>query len=316
MLNDRITLLVIVGPTAVGKTKIAIEVAKKLGTEIISSDSMQIYRYMDIGTAKPTKEEQVEVRHHMIDIINPDEDFSVADFQNMANNHIKSISTSKKIPILSGGTGLYINSVCYNYQFSEVDSDESLRQELLEEAKKNGIMALYKKLQTIDPAAAKKIHPNNKRRVIRALEVCISTGKTFSHYEEMTKVHGSLYNTVMIGLTMPRVQLYDRINERVELMFKSGLIDEVKMLLNMGYSKHLNSMQAIGYRQIIEYLEGNITKEEAKYLIARDTRRYAKRQYTWFLRDKNIVWFDVSRGGTNKIASSIINIVEGKTKNT
>jgi tRNA dimethylallyltransferase len=315
-MDKKTVLLVIIGPTAVGKTEIALEVAKRLEAEIVSADSMQIYRYMDIGTAKPTKKEQMAVRHYMIDIINPDEDFSVADFQHMANKCINSIGECGKIPILTGGTGLYVNSMCYNYSFSEIDKDENLRQELYRQAKKYGKMYLYNKLEKYDPVAAKKIHPNNLRRVIRALEVCISTGKPFSYYEEKTKLQANPYDLIMIGLTRPRDELYQRINKRVELMAERGLVQEVKMLLEMGYSKKLNSMQALGYRQIIDFLDGNVTKEEALYLIARDTRRYAKRQYTWFLRDKNIIWFDVSIEGIDRIITSIIKMLEGKIKNS
>ncbi|HHW02759.1 MAG TPA: tRNA (adenosine(37)-N6)-dimethylallyltransferase MiaA [Thermoanaerobacterales bacterium] len=309
-------LLVIVGPTAVGKTEIAIEVARKLNAEIISADSMQIYKYMDIGTAKPSRAEQRGIRHHMIDILNPDQDFSVADFQSMVKQCIEDIVSRHKLPLLSGGTGLYVNAVCYNYTFSEFEKDEALREQLRNQALKYGNEFLYDKLEKLDPDAARKIHPNNLRRIIRALEVCIKTGCTFSSYEEKTKKQKSLYDLFMFGLTRPRDELYRRINERVQQMIKKGLVEEVKRLLDMGYSRDLNAMQGLGYRQIIDYLDGKITLEEAIYLISRDTRRYAKRQYTWFLRDKNIVWMDVSREGMKKVVENIIKAVEGKLKNT
>jgi len=309
-------LVAIVGPTAVGKTEIAIEVAIRLGAEIISADSMQIYRYMDIGTAKPTQEERKGIVHHMIDIVEPDEDFSAADFQVRASAHIEDILCRNKIPLLTGGTGFYINSVCYNYAFSDAPKDDAFRKQLQEQAKRYGNQYLYEKLQELDPAAAKKIHPNNLRRIIRALEVCIKTGKPFSYYEERTKKQESQYNLLMYGLTMPRDELYQRINQRVIKMINAGFVEEVQRLLNMGYSPKLNSMQGLGYRQIIDYLYGKTTLDEAIYLISRDTRHYAKRQYTWFLRDKNIVWLDVSKEGKEKIISNIVKDIEGKLKNT
>ncbi|TYP48686.1 tRNA (adenosine(37)-N6)-dimethylallyltransferase MiaA [Thermosediminibacter litoriperuensis] len=309
-------LLAIVGPTAVGKTEIAIEVALRLSGEIISADSMQIYRYMDIGTAKPAPHERKGVPHHMIDIIDPDEDFSVADFQAMAKGCIGDIYARGKLPILSGGTGLYVNAVCYNYTFCNFEKDEDLRLQLRSEAEKYGNEFLYDKLKQVDPKAAEKIHPNNLRRIIRALEVYIKTGVPFSYFEELTKKQESPYDLLIFGLTRPREELYERINKRVLLMIEKGFVDEVKRLLEMGYSKDLNSMQGLGYRQIIDYLEGRTTFEEAIYLISRDTRRYAKRQYTWFRKDKNIIWLDVSREGEGKIIENIVKSVEGKLKNS
>ena len=309
-------LAVIVGPTAVGKTEIAIEVAQQIHAEIISADSMQIYRYMDIGTAKPSLEERKGIIHHMIDIIDPDEEFSAADFQIGAKLHIQDIYKRHKIPLLTGGTGFYINTVCYNYTFSHAEKDDSFRKQLQSQAQQHGNDYLYKKLDKLDPAAAKKIHPNNLRRVIRALEVCVKTGKPFSYYEEKTKKQQSQYELLIYGLTRPREELYRRIDERVSSMLDDGLVNEVQKLLKMGYKRDLNSMQGLGYRQIIDYLYGEITMEEAVYLIARDTRHYAKRQYTWFLRDNNIIWLDVSKEGKKKIISKIIKDIEGKMKNT
>lgn len=309
-------LVVIVGPTAVGKTEIAIEVAKKIDAEIISADSMQIYRYMDIGTAKPSIAEQQGIVHHMIDIIYPDEEFSAADFQVKAKECIDDIYKRKKIPLLTGGTGFYINSVCYNYTFSQAKRDDSFRRHLEKQARQYGNEYLHKKLQKLDPVAAEKIHPNNLRRVIRAIEVCVKTGKPFSYYEEKTKKQKSPYDLLMYGLTRPRDELYQRIDERVIKMIDMGLVEEVQNLLNMGYSPNLNSMRGLGYRQIVDYLYGRTTLKEAIHLIARDTRHYAKRQYTWFLRDKNIVWLDVSREGKDKIISKIVSDIEGKLKKT
>ncbi|ADL07945.1 tRNA (adenosine(37)-N6)-dimethylallyltransferase MiaA [Thermosediminibacter oceani] len=309
-------LLAIVGPTAVGKTEIAIEVALRLNGEIISADSMQIYRYMDIGTAKPTLSERKGVPHHMIDIVDPDKEFSVADFQSMAKDCIADIHARGKLPILSGGTGLYVNAVCYNYAFCDFEKDEELRLQLKSEAEKYGNEFLYEKLKQVDPKAAEKIHPNNLRRIIRALEVYIKTGVPFSYSEELTKQQESPYDLLIFGLTRPREELYERINKRVLLMIEKGFVDEVKRLLEMGYSEDLNPMQGLGYRQIIDYLQGRITLEEAIYLISRDTRRYAKRQYTWFRKDKNIIWLDVSREGERKIIENIVKSVEGKLKNS
>ncbi|MDD4568831.1 MAG: tRNA (adenosine(37)-N6)-dimethylallyltransferase MiaA [Tepidanaerobacteraceae bacterium] len=309
-------LVVIVGPTAVGKTEIAIEVARKVDMEIISADSMQIYRYMDIGTAKPSFVDRMGIKHYMIDIVNPDEEFSAADFQVGAKLHIQDIYIRNKIPLLTGGTGLYINSVCYNYTFSQAEKDDSFRKQLLRQVEEHGNDYLYKKLKKLDPVAASKIHPNNLRRVIRALEVCVKTGKPFSYYEEKTKQQQSPYNLLMFGLTRPRIELYRRIDKRVLSMLNGGLIEEVRRLLKMGYKRELNSMQALGYRQIIDYLDGKITREEAAHLMARDTRHYAKRQYTWFLRDKNILWLDISKEGKKKTIENIIQGIEGKMKNT
>lgn len=300
-------LFAIVGPTAVGKTDIAIEVAKNIDAEIISADSMQIYKYMDIGTAKATPQQQKQVKHYMIDVVYPDEEFSVADFQSMTKNCLARIYDSGKKPMIVGGTGLYVNSVCYNYTFSKIDKDEALREELRSEAVIYGNSFLYEKLKKVDPIAAKKIHPNNLRRVIRALEVYIKTGKPFSYYEQRTKNQENPYKLTLIGLTRPRVELYERINKRVKLMIELGLVEEVEALLNLGYGKDLNSMQGLGYRQIIDYLEGTITMDEAIKLISRDTRRFAKRQYTWFSRDNNIIWVDVSKENSKRSIEDIIN---------
>ncbi|HQA60343.1 MAG: tRNA (adenosine(37)-N6)-dimethylallyltransferase MiaA [Tepidanaerobacteraceae bacterium] len=309
-------LVVIVGPTAVGKTEIAIEVSRKIDAEIISADSMQIYRYMNIGTAKPTLEERKGIIHYMIDIINPDEIFSAADFQARAKDCIENIHRRNKIPLMTGGTGFYINSVCYDYAFSDAQRDDSFRKQLQKQARQYGNQYLYEKLEKLDPVGAKKIHPNNLRRIIRAIEVSIKTGKPFSYYEEETKKQESPYDLLMYGLTRPRKELYQRINQRVVNMINAGFVEEVKRLLKMGYGPELNSMQGLGYRQIIDYLYGKTTLNEAINLISRDTRRYAKRQYTWFLRDRNIVWLDVSKEGKEKIISNIVKDIEGKLKNT
>lgn len=313
MTHKNKNLVAIVGPTAVGKTDISIEVANEINSEIISADSMQVYRYMDIGTAKPPKSYQNKVKHYMIDIVDPDDEFSVADFQFTAKQYLDKIYSKGKTPLIVGGTGLYVNALCYNYIFPKFDKDEKLRCKLKMLAEKNGNQFLHNKLFQIDPLSAKKIHPNNLRRVIRALEVYIKTKKPFSYYEHKTKNQSNPYNLVIIGLTRPREELYQRINERVWLMVKDGLVKEVKSLLNMGFSKNLNSMQGLGYRQMVRYLEGEITLETAIKLTARDTRRFAKRQYTWFKRDKNIIWIDISSKNKDKCTKKIIEILEGNS---
>lgn len=315
-MHKKKNLVAIVGPTAVGKTDIAVDVAKEINAEIISADSMQVYRYMDIGTAKPSKSYQKQVKHYMIDIVDPDEEFSVADFQHIAKKHLSDIYANDKIPLLVGGTGLYVNALCYNYIFPKFDKDEKLRYELSDIASKKGNQFLHDKLKHIDPISAKKIHPNNLRRVIRALEVYIKTKKPFSYFEQKTKNQSNPYNLVIIGLTRFRNELYQRINDRVKLMVKNGFVEEVKELLEMGFSKDLNSMQGLGYRQMVDYLENNITLEKAMELTARDTRRFAKRQYTWFKRDKNIIWIDISSKDKDLCKKEIIKVLEGKSINS
>lgn len=312
MTGMRPVLLVLVGPTAVGKTETALDVAKRIDAEIISADSMQIYKYMDIGTAKPSGIELARIPHHMIDVIKPDEDFSVADYKDLALKCAGDIVKRGKIPLLTGGTGLYINSMCYNYTFSEHDKDEELRGKLREQAIKYGNNFLHGRLEALDPESAGKIHPNNLRRVIRAIEVTLKTGKPFSYYEQKTRRQSGNFRLRMFGLTRARPQLYLRINERVDHMMELGFVEEVEGLLNMGYSRELNSMQGLGYRQIVNYIDGTLTKEDAVEQIATDTRRFAKRQYTWFLRDKNIEWVDASDENRSQIVDHICRFFEGE----
>lgn len=292
-------LIVVVGPTAVGKTEISVEVASRVNGEIISADSMQIYRGMDIGTAKIKKNEMADqngkiVSHYLIDILNPDEDFSVADFQTMAKELISKINNKGKIPLLVGGTGLYINSVINHYNFVEKESDPELRKKLYQEAEERGNQYLLHKLSEVDPLSAQKFHPNDIRRIVRALETYYQTGKTITSIQKEHENKVSNYSLVMIGLYTERHILYQRIDQRVDQMIKSGLIEEVEVLLKKGYSPRLNSMQGLGYRQISAYLTGLATKEEAIYLLKRDTRHFAKRQFTWFKRDGRIKWFNVN----------------------
>ncbi|WP_040205140.1 tRNA (adenosine(37)-N6)-dimethylallyltransferase MiaA [Neobacillus jeddahensis] len=304
-------LLVIIGPTAVGKTKLSIEMAKRYNGEIISGDSMQIYRGMDIGTAKVTKDEMEGIPHHLIDIKEPAENFSVAEFQLLVRKKINEIAQKGKLPIIVGGTGLYIQSVIYDYQFSDVPGDEVFRQELEERVKVIGNEALHQELIEVDPESAAHIHPNNVRRVIRALEIVKLTGKTMQEYQR-TQLPELLYNTALVGLTMEREMLYNRINTRVELMVAEGLLDEVKGLYQQDL-RDCQSIQAIGYKEIYAYLDGRVTWSEAVDQLKQNSRRYAKRQLTWFRNKMDVEWFEMTdvNNFPKKIAE-ISHYVEGK----
>ncbi len=282
-------LLAVIGPTATGKSKLAIELAKEINGEIISDDSMQVYRGMDIGTAKPTEKEKQGVAHYLIDIRNPDESWTVADFIAEFQTSNLKIQNKKKETILVGGTGLYLWSLFEGYSFPDAPSDKTIRDKLakIDSAK------LYAQLSQVDPDAAKKIHPNNKKRVIRALEVFELTGKPISQLHK-TRITGSPDNriTKLIGLNLPREGLYQRINSRVDQMIEQGLIDEVKGLLAKGYAKDLISMQGLGYKEVIEYLDGNWDKDKMIEELKKRTRHFAKRQMTWFKRFKDVKWFE------------------------
>lgn len=286
-------LVVIVGPTAVGKTKLSIELAKVLNGEIVSADSMQIYRYMDIGTAKPTVEERQGIPHHMIDVIDPGQEFSVAEYQRLATQAIDDIHSRGKLPIVVGGTGLYIKSLLYPMNFTDASYDPELRKELQLQAEIMGKEYLHSKLQAVDPKTAARLHPNDVRRVIRALEVYHLTGKPMSEYDQGLEQMDYKYNVAIIGLTMDRAKLYQRINQRVDEMMKNGLLDEVKRMLEMGYTRDMISMQGLGYKELMEYLEGRVSLEEAIEVLKRETRRYAKRQLTWFRAQKDMAWVNV-----------------------
>jgi len=290
-MNNKI--IVIVGPTAVGKTYVSVELAKKLNTEVISADSMQIYKGMDVGTAKVSNEEKQGINHHMIDLINPDENYSVSDFKNDAENIIDNMLSENKTPVIVGGSGLYVNSLIYDLDFGNAKSDNKLRDYYTYYYEEHGQDALYEKLRKIDPESAEKIHKNNVKRVVRALEVYDITGKKFSELNTDIRKQSNKYDCILVGLSMDRKILYERINQRVDKMLSDGLIEEVKSLLEKGYDKDLVSMQAIGYKEIIDYLERNVTLEDAVNILKRNTRRFAKRQYTWFLRDDNVKWFQV-----------------------
>lgn len=306
-------LVVIIGPTAVGKTNLSIQLAKKLNGEIISGDSMQVYRGMDIGTAKIHEDEMEGIKHHLLDIKEPDESFSVAEFQQIVRSTITDIHNRNKMPIIVGGTGLYIQSVIYDYQFSDVPDDLAIRQKLEEEIDKNGVEAVYERLTAIDPESAKRMHPNNTRRVIRALSVFYSTGKTMTEWQKHQE-HELLYDVALIGLTMERSKLYERINRRVEMMVDQGLINEVKGLYNR-HIRDCQSIQAIGYKELYEYFDGKVTLDEALENLKQNSRRYAKRQLTWFRNKLHVEWFDLTDEKNNKkMNDEIFKYIAGKLK--
>ena len=301
-------IIVIVGPTAVGKTYVSVELARKLNTEVISADSMQIYKGMDVGTAKITENEKRGVIHHMIDIVNPDENYSVSEFKNDAEKIIDNLLLKDKIPVIAGGSGLYVNSLIYDLDFSNAKSNERLREYYTYYYNEYGEEALYDKLIKIDPISAQRIHKNNIKRVIRALEVYDITGKKFSELNTDVRKESKKYDCVLIGLSMERKVLYERINQRVDEMLSNGLVEEVKSLIDNGYDKNLVSMRGIGYKEIIDYLEGSMDLEEAANILKRNTRRFAKRQYTWFLKDKNVKWF--SMDNLDEAGNTVKNILE------
>lgn len=284
-----------------------------LETEVISADSMQIYKGMDVGTAKITEEEKKGIIHYMIDIVNPDEDYSVSDFKNDAENIIDQMLLRNKIPVIAGGSGLYINSLIYDLDFGKTKSDEKLREYYTNYYKKHGEDSLYEKLMEIDPASAEKIHKNNVKRVIRALEVYSLTGRKFSELNTDIRKKSNKYDCILIGLFMGRKLLYERINQRVDEMLSNGLLEEVKTLLEKGYDKNLVSMRGIGYKEIIDYIEGSTNYEETVYNLKRNTRRFAKRQYTWFLKDENIKWFNMDDlNEINNILDSVFKYISTK----
>lgn len=283
-------LIVIAGPTGIGKTELAHEMAKKLSGEIISADSRQVYRYMDIGTAKPAQSLQQEVPYHLINIVNPDEDFTVADFKEKAEEVIKQVHQRNKLPFLVGGTGLYIKAITTGL-FPSPSPSPAIRHELQLQSAEFGSTYLYDKLYKIDKEKAKKLNPNDTRRIIRALEVFYQTGLPISQLQKH-KTQKEDYNLMMICLNKDRDVLYHQINERVDRMIKEGLVDEVKTLLDMGYNENLISMEAVGYKQIIGYLRGDYGLDKAIEMIKRHTRNFAKRQLTWFRAEKRFRWFD------------------------
>lgn len=287
------TIIAVAGPTAVGKTKFAILLAQEFDGEVVSCDSMQLYKFMDIGSAKPTPEEMMLAKHHLVDLIDPRDEFSVAQYQKLAKAAIKDILDRGKTPIISGGTGLYLNSLLYDMDFSSAPGDNSYRDELTEIAEKYGREALHKMLEEQDPTAAAAIHPNNTKKIIRALERLKEGEGQIRQFSDIT-AETKDYETVLIGLTRERAELYDRINKRVDILMDEGLLEEVKGLADMGLTKENISMKGIGYKELMDYLDGISTLDAAIDTIKKNTRHYAKKQLTWFRRYDKIKWFNIS----------------------
>jgi tRNA dimethylallyltransferase len=304
-------LVVIVGPTAVGKTKTSIELAKALNGEIISGDSMQVYRGLDIGTAKVMDEEMEGVPHYLIDIKDPSEPFSVAEFQHLARERVSEINNRGKIPIIVGGTGLYIRAVTHHYEFSESTRNSEVRDQLQNRAVTDGPESLHDELKRVDPLRAAEIHPNNVQRVIRALEIYYETGIIPSIEQGNRREDSSPYQLALVGLTMDREKLYERINERVDLMVKQGVIEEARWLLAQDITNSL-AAKAIGYKEFFPYLSGESSLEEAIELLKRNSRRYAKRQFTWFRNQMDVEWFSMDEPRFYKKFIEIRHFVEGK----
>ncbi|UCC68438.1 MAG: tRNA (adenosine(37)-N6)-dimethylallyltransferase MiaA [Armatimonadota bacterium] len=290
-------LLAIVGPTATGKTEVGVLLAEALGGEIVSADSMQVYRGMDIGTAKPTAEQRARVRHHLIDIVDPDELFSVADYRKRADAALEDIWGRGRQPILVGGSGLYVRAVLEEMDFSEVPPDPELRRRLTAEARSKGTRALHEWLSEVDPEAAARIHPNDEKRIIRALEVSESVGGGGPPPRKLDRRRRVRYNTRQFGLNVAREELYRRIEARVDGMIARGLVEEVRGLLERGYGKGLVAMKGLGYGQLAPHVQGEVSLEEAVRRLKRDTRRFAKRQLTWFRADERVEWVDVMEAG-------------------
>ncbi len=300
-------LIIIAGPTASGKTDLAISVAKEVNGEIISADSMQVYKYMDIGTAKASKEELEEVPHYLINELNPDEDFSVAIFAELAKKYIEDILSRGKVPILVGGTGFYINAVLYNTEFAKEDNDYEYRKELEGISIEKGNEYLHNLLREVDSVSANNIHYNNVKRVIRALEFFKINNYPISSHNMEEKKKEPYYNPTFIVLNMDRELLYSRINYRVDKMFQEGLVKEVQGLIDKGYKKNLTSMNGLGYKEVIYYLDDEITLEESKELLKKSTRNFAKRQITWFKHQAKALWIDVDKKNKSEIIEEVKN---------
>jgi tRNA dimethylallyltransferase len=293
--SDRPQVVILVGPTGVGKSKLAIGCAEELGGEIVSADSMQVYRYMDIGTAKPTLDDQKRVRHHLIDLVTPDQPFHAALYRTLGRKTIDQLFESKKPIWVVGGTGLYVKTLTQGV-FSSPKIDPHIREHLKAEAKQKGGGALFERLKRVDPQTAVSLHPNDLFRIIRALEVFDSTGVPISFYREQHGFGERPYATLKIGLEMERETLYRRIEERVDQMVERGFLEEVARLIEMGYGRELKPMQSLGYKEMVQFLSKEIGWDEAVGQMKSDTRHYAKRQWTWFKADPEVRWFDESRG--------------------
>ena len=286
-------LIIITGPTAVGKTALSVRLAKAIGGEIISADSMQVYRHMDIGSAKIKKEEMDGVPHYLIDVLDPEEEFNVTVFQKMAKEAVEEIYSHGHIPIVAGGTGFYIQALLYDIDFTENGEDTSIRMELEKLGQERGAEYLHNLLRDIDPDSAEEIHENNMKRVIRAIEYYRQTGERISEHNKREREKKSPYDFLYYVVNTDRARLYERIDRRVDLMLEQGLVEEVMHLKDMGLTRDMVSMQGLGYKEILDYLQGICTLEEAVYVLKRDTRHFAKRQITWFKRERDVRWLNL-----------------------
>lgn len=307
-------LVIVTGPTAVGKTALSLLLAKRIGGEIVSADSMQVYRHMDIGTAKISTEEMQGIPHHMIDILEPEEDFNVFTFQSMAKRYLEGVFDRGNIPIITGGTGFYIQALLYDINFTDNAPDDSYRQELERLGEERGNAYLHAMLKDADPDSAAIIHENNRKRIIRALVFQHDTGLRISQHNSEERKRSSPYNFCYFVLQDDRVRLYQRINQRVDTMIADGLVDEVIKLRNRGCGKDMVSMQGLGYKEIFSYLEGEISIDEAVNLIKRDTRHFAKRQLTWFRREKDVIWIPLEDYSfdTDRIVDKMCQVLKDK----
>ena len=307
-------MIILTGPTAVGKSALSVELAKKINGAVISADSMQVYRHMDIGSAKIMPEEMQGITHYMIDELEPDEEFHVVRFTTMAKEYLKEIYAAGKIPIIAGGTGFYIQALLYDIDFTEQQCDEAYRRQLEEQAKEHGAGYLHEMLRKVDPASAEAIHANNVKRVIRALEFYHLSGQKISEHNETERQKQSPYNFAYFVLNDERAKLYERIDKRVDAMIEAGLVNEVQKLKDMGCSREMVSMQGLGYKEILAYLDGEYTLEEAVYIIKRETRHFAKRQLTWFKRERDVIWIDKQTFGYDDAAilTDMISILQEK----
>ena len=305
-MKNKDKVIVICGPTASGKTSLSIELAKKINGEIVSCDSMQIYKEMNIGTAKPTEDEKQGIKHYLLDFVSPEDRYSVADFKKDAKNAIKEILEKGKVPIVVGGTGLYVDSLIYEVEYPNIEFDEKYRKTLEKRVQKEGLEVLYEEAKKIDEKAIEKISPNDKKRILRILEIYHATGKTKTEQEIESRKKEVEYDYLVYALNWDRQVLYDRINLRVDKMIENGLIEEVKEILKK-HKKFPTAMQGLGYKEVVEYLNGDISKEEMIEKIKQETRRYAKRQMTWFRKNKQTIWID----GQDDIQNNIKIILEG-----
>ena len=316
MKDEKPLLVVIVGPTAVGKTDFSIQLAQAVNGEIISGDSMQVYKGMDIGTAKVTPEEQAGIPHYMIDILNPDDNFSAFDFKKRAERYISDITSRGKIPIIVGGTGLYIQSLIYNYQFDQEDISPEREAQVkaqMKDLNTKSNEALHAYLMSFDPRSAEAIHPNNRKRVNRAIEYFLKTKKLLSSRKKMQHMSEN-YDTLLVGMEMSRDILYDRINKRVDIMLTHGLLNEVNELVQQGYET-CQSMQAIGYKEIVPVVKEDVKLEEAVETLKQNSRRYAKRQMTWFKNKLNVIWYDREKTSLNSMVNEVSALINQRSKN-